>query len=510
MSGLGKAFAAFLALAVSGFMALLLLLGLAGGAGQVISEVTGACGAAATGGSVTADPASVPGGSVAGFSGEQLVNAAQILRAGADLGVSEYGQTVGVMTAMGESTLVNVDRGDAVGPDSRGLFQQRANGAWGTYEQRMDPYTAATNFFRALLRVPSWETLPPTIAANRVQRNADPYYYTRYWEPARQVVAALAGTRAAQQPKPAPPKPAPPQPAPAGAAPVTNTAGPLSPPTQALADEVWAADLGVLSIGGTRPVAADMAGHPAGNAVDLMVGNRNRAAGDRVVAYLEQQWDRLGVDYIIWWQQIKTSPGGPWRPMADRGSDTANHMDHPHVNVKPGGGVGGPRPAGGAVAPGAQPCPEPQPGDVSILADGWVRPTSGELTSGFGARGGAVHNGLDIAPPCGTPIYAAGPGRDGGGPATVIRAGRSSGFGNLIVLDHGGGVVTRYAHMFDPDVLVSVGQEVTAGQQIARVGNFGNSTGCHVHFEVLVDGVPVDPAAFLAERGASGGAVDGP
>ena len=87
------------------------------------------------------------------------------------------GQTVAVMTAMGESSLINVDHGDAAGPDSRGLFQQRDNGAWGTYADRMNPQTAATNFYTALLRVEGWETLPPTIAAHRVQRNADPNHY---------------------------------------------------------------------------------------------------------------------------------------------------------------------------------------------------------------------------------------------------------------------------------------------------------------------------------------------
>ena len=142
---------------------------------------------------VRVEPAGVPEGPVAGYHGEQLANAAAIVNAGQSLGLDTCAQTIGVMTAMGESSLRVLDRGDAVGPDSRGLFQQRANGAWGSYADRMDPTTSATNFFLALREVPDWRALPPTIAAHRTQRNADPYHYERYWDAAVEVVTALAG-----------------------------------------------------------------------------------------------------------------------------------------------------------------------------------------------------------------------------------------------------------------------------------------------------------------------------
>ena len=87
--------------------------------------------------------------SVPGYDDEQIANAAAIVRAGADLGMSRRDQTIGVMVAIGESTLRALDYGDEAGADSRGLFQQRDNGAWGTYADRMDPYTSATNFFKA-------------------------------------------------------------------------------------------------------------------------------------------------------------------------------------------------------------------------------------------------------------------------------------------------------------------------------------------------------------------------
>ncbi|HEV7948898.1 MAG TPA: hypothetical protein VGP24_03935 [Glaciihabitans sp.] len=132
--------------------------------------------------------ASLP--AVEGYSGDQLVNAAQIVNAGAAIGVDSRAQTIAVMTAMGESSLKNIDHGDVVGPDSRGLFQQRAS--WGTYADRMTPATAARFFYERLVKVPGWDTLAPTAAAHAVQRNADPGHYTAYYPAAQAVVAALS------------------------------------------------------------------------------------------------------------------------------------------------------------------------------------------------------------------------------------------------------------------------------------------------------------------------------
>lgn len=133
----------------------------------------------------------VPAGPIAGFCQDRLVNAAHIINAARALGIGEHTQAVGVMTAMGESGLVNLTHGDAAGADSRGLFQQRANGAWGTLADRMTPYTAAYDFFRALIAVPGWRTLTPTQAAHAVQINADPTYYAKYWRGAVTIVTAL-------------------------------------------------------------------------------------------------------------------------------------------------------------------------------------------------------------------------------------------------------------------------------------------------------------------------------
>lgn len=137
-----------------------------------------------------------------GYGPEQLANACTIIVTGRDLGFGSRDQTIAVMTAMGESSLRNLDYGDAetsgvTNPDgsrttSLGLFQQQDN--WGTRDERMDPSTAATLFYRALAEhVPDRDTLEPTLVAHRVQINADPQHYAGYWTRAMRVVEALTG-----------------------------------------------------------------------------------------------------------------------------------------------------------------------------------------------------------------------------------------------------------------------------------------------------------------------------
>jgi hypothetical protein len=133
----------------------------------------------------------VPRGPVAGFCQAQLVNAAKIMTAARDMGIGRRTQAVGVMTAIGESKLRNLDYGDAAGPDSRGVFQQRDNGAWGTLEQRMDPYLAARTFFVKVTKVPGWQTMDPTALAHAVQVNADAGYYRQFWTQAQEIVSTL-------------------------------------------------------------------------------------------------------------------------------------------------------------------------------------------------------------------------------------------------------------------------------------------------------------------------------
>ncbi|WP_307868989.1 M23 family metallopeptidase [Cellulosimicrobium cellulans] len=302
---------------------------------------------------VTIDPASVSDTTIAGYDHEQLVNAAQIIAAGKALGLGVRDQTIGVMTAMGESSLRVIDHGDAAGPDSRGLFQQRANGAWGSYEDRMDPYISATNFFTAMItNVPGRESLEPTIVAHRTQRNADPFHYTRYWDGAVAVVEGLSGVDTG-----------------------------LSPGT-----------------------------------------------GDQVCT--------------------------------------------------------------GGTAIGGE-----------VAGTGWATPAAGPIVSRYGMRLHPIdkvwrlHSGVDLnGGGCEGPIWAA---QDG----VVTFTGFDRNGNGTITIDHGGGVQTSYLHQYASGILVRAGDQVNAGDQIGRVGSSGQSTGCHLHFSVLVDGSPTDPVPFMNDMG---------
>jgi murein DD-endopeptidase MepM/ murein hydrolase activator NlpD len=131
----------------------------------------------------------------------------------------------------------------------------------------------------------------------------------------------------------------------------------------------------------------------------------------------------------------------------------------------------------------------------------FVMPTRGVWTSGFGYRWGVLHGGIDIANSIGTPILAASDG-------VVIDAGPTAGYGIWVKLRHSDGTVTLYGHL--SAVLVNIGERVYAGDQIAKMGNTGNSTGPHLHFEVLLNGTNrVDPVGWLAKRGISPGNYSG-
>jgi Peptidase family M23 len=127
----------------------------------------------------------------------------------------------------------------------------------------------------------------------------------------------------------------------------------------------------------------------------------------------------------------------------------------------------------------------------------YVMPTKGVWTSGFGYRWGVLHAGIDIANSIGTPIYAVADG-------VVTDAGPTAGYGAWVKIRHSDGTVTLYGHV--NTWLVSKGQRVMAGDQIATIGNRGNSTGPHCHFSVLLNGTDfVDPVPWLAQRGLSPG-----
>jgi murein DD-endopeptidase MepM/ murein hydrolase activator NlpD len=121
-------------------------------------------------------------------------------------------------------------------------------------------------------------------------------------------------------------------------------------------------------------------------------------------------------------------------------------------------------------------------------AAGLIWPVNGPVTSPFGWRWGRMHQGIDIGAPMGAPIEAAAAG-------TVIYCGWESGYGNLTVIDHGGNLATAYGHQ--SSIAVTCGQQVAQGQVIGYVGCTGHCTGPHLHFEVRIDGNPVDPMGYL-------------
>jgi murein DD-endopeptidase MepM/ murein hydrolase activator NlpD len=128
------------------------------------------------------------------------------------------------------------------------------------------------------------------------------------------------------------------------------------------------------------------------------------------------------------------------------------------------------------------------PSDTTPSAAGFIWPVNGPVTSGFGMRWGRMHEGIDIGVGYGTPIHAAAAGR-------VVYAGWMSGYGNLVAIDHGGGISTAYGHQ--SSIAVSVGQIVAQGETIGYVGCTGHCFGPHLHFEVRINGAPVDPLGYL-------------
>jgi murein DD-endopeptidase MepM/ murein hydrolase activator NlpD len=127
-------------------------------------------------------------------------------------------------------------------------------------------------------------------------------------------------------------------------------------------------------------------------------------------------------------------------------------------------------------------------GDSTPSAAGFIWPVNGPVVSPFGWRWGRMHEGIDIAVGYGTPIRAAASGR-------VVYAGWMSGYGNLVAIDHGGGISTAYGHQ--SSIAVGVGQVVSQGATIGYVGCTGHCFGPHLHFEVRVNGSPVDPLGYL-------------
>jgi len=135
-----------------------------------------------------------------------------------------------------------------------------------------------------------------------------------------------------------------------------------------------------------------------------------------------------------------------------------------------------------------------------ISGSGWVQPARGYISSTFGwrdLRGDSnFHSGTDLANPCGTQIYAA-----SSGTVVISTDGYNGGWGTYIVIDHGNGVTTGYGHMTVGSRQVQAGARVDVAQPIGKVGTTGNSTGCHLHYELKIGGIFKDPQPFMRSQG---------
>ncbi|HWU47393.1 MAG TPA: M23 family metallopeptidase, partial [Humibacter sp.] len=167
------------------------------------------------------------------------------------------------------------------------------------------------------------------------------------------------------------------------------------------------------------------------------------------------------------------------------------------------GGQAGARAAAAALRSGAAFGASASYSDTGVLrGTAWTDPVVGPITDVFGPRPSRpadtplFHPGVDIGAACGTTIVAAAAG-------VVSSTGPNGGYGNWVVIDHGHGVQTVYAHIVDGGTLVRLGDHLTSGEPIARVGDTGESTGCHLHIEVRVDGSPIDPMPFFTVRGVA-------
>lgn len=296
-------------------------------------------------------------GRVGKWGPQQVAVAKQIIDRGEKRGHDDWMITVAVMTAMAESSLTNINHGDAARNDTIGVFQEGPER--GPRAKRMNPPDAADLFWEFMIdNVPNYRDLSPTIAAHKTQGNADPWHYQPHWNDAVRMVSAIKGdpdlvakyagsggssdcegegeddsvpAMAGGKDLPDPPGmkcPASGKPAEKGLQPTAKKG--LQCTAKAFPK--------VKTIHGVGERAGGPDDHAEGLAVDFMIDDyrskEGRALGWRIAEWNRQNADKLGVQYVIFDQKIwnKDRDDEGWRPMEDRGSDTENHLDHPHVS----------------------------------------------------------------------------------------------------------------------------------------------------------------------------------
>lgn len=432
-------------------------------------------------------------GNVAPFdSPEQKKNAGIIIGAGiTHPDITEEDRIVALMTAMQEAGLLNLDYGDR---DSLGLFQQRTSQGWGTPSQIMDPTYASNKFYDALVAVKksnpqAFARMSFTQRAQAVQHSGFPRAYAKWEDEARTMMAGSGvpqGTDAAQ----------------AATADLTCTSPneTVEVAVQAALSQVgepyvWGGGdtngptLGGFDCSGLMEFAYAQAG------IGLPGDSRSQWQAGEQVSDPRQNIQRGD---LVYWAHNISDPDTVYHVALYLGGDQvieAYDFGMP-VDIYPmrwnEDFIGATRPAAGLPAQAGAP------------QDGWQLPVDPQwpITSDYGYRPDPIngeqklHNGTDFGAPGGAPVYAVANG-------IVQTATSCCGWGNHVVIDHGGGVTTLSAHFESIAPGIQPGATVSKGAIIGYVGNTGRVTGYHLHFTVEVDGEAVHPVQFLRQHGVT-------
>jgi murein DD-endopeptidase MepM/ murein hydrolase activator NlpD len=464
---------------------------------------------------------------VAGLNDDQVANAAVIIGVGKKLKIPVNGWKIALMAALVESSLQNIHFGDA---DSQGLFQMRPSAGWGTPEQITNPSMASQAFYGlasftdnpGLVDIKGWQSMPLGDVAQKIEVSANPDAYASQEATAALLIKTLEhidtgdGVDSTSCDAPA-------NLGEFANCPATGWTDLEDPPE--LGRQITPDAMRTLRCGhqqfpqfktvytyGERAIAPDE--HSTGRAIDWMIpggwkDQQGIADGTAMANWLVKNHKPLGVYYVIWRNKIwdvqrdpqdATWPDG-WRDYSvcspPRGSlescgPTAAHMDHVHVTVYGDKGV-----------------------ITSPQGDGkWVLPTTenyqlgaGVCTTGTVCWGYQTHTGQDISIYEGAPIRATAAG-------TVTtklfcpelsneqrRGDAACSYGRLVMIDHGGGIVTYYAHLNGYGPGIKTGSKVQAGQVIGYEGEQGHAYGAHLHYEVRKDGVIINPITYLEQQG---------
>ena len=431
--------------------------------------------------------------------GEQVANAAVIIAEGQKANIPSFGWVVAIATALQESGLRNLDHGDR---DSQGLFQQRPSSGWGTVAQIRDPHLAAQAFYGVaahthnpgLVDITGWQSMSVAAAAQAVQISAFPSAYAKWEATAKAVVEQLSN----QAPAPAADGSCgTDQPTGLGECPATGSPAEkgLTPDALLVLRCIKATFPSLTDFGGVHP--DPLPDHPSGRAVDIMIPNYHTAEGTafgwQVAHWLHDNQKALGVQYVIFdakiWNIARDREG--WRTYSpgytSAVNDSSLHRNHVHVTVYGNAGTGFQTTTTVAAAVGAGQWTTP-------LAGGYV---VGCAWACYVSAAGLPHTGQDFEVGIGTAVRST---NDG---TVEVSKDLNGSYGRYLVIRDRADpkVAVYYAHLSVRGV--RVGQQVSAGQVIGRTGSTGNSSGPHLHYEIRIDGNPVNPMPFLAKHGVT-------